>query len=1128
MQPPARALLALCSLSLCCGWLAGCTTMVPSGGIPQPVQASTAPVNSQSAASSTTPAMPAPALQSLAVAGSSGSSQMGPSTANIRYVSASGNDSGSGLSPDTSKQDIYSALVDMTNSTPGVSGGVLNLLQNDADYGAVKGQPMGLLGPNTTGGIWIMGAGDPNFVSIASITRASNVVSVVARSAVPTSSYYQVGHTISVFAVSDATFDGNFVISSVSGPTFTYSQTGADTSVSGGNGVVTPIGWIPQNNRGYDFRGQGGASGVSTGGVGPVTSTVAGQQYLGPTPITTATQTGTTVTVTVSVPTQTWVGMPVKIAGTSIAGYNGTFIVSGAPTNTTFTYENLASGLAPASGGSVMIELPSIWLSGVSDITFRDIAVTGPLPLLIGVDSNMGLVSSLPLANLHFIDCNFAVQFNSSPMPGPATWIGSNALWIYFDNCLWQANKTAAVTSDERAAVLIKSTGGATSGLIYISNSNSSGGGGVRWYKQQGSSSVYIDGFIEEGSGQSQPVFEVMSSSGSLSATIENVSIADSGDKPPAVRVPTGWAAGSSSVTVINAQSGGIATQGPMTVINTVAANLQTVAGTTDPVSSPAAQGQSGFSAGDSYNLETDAARSNFSAAAVRFQNLASQSPAQWTVAEGQGVTVTNVTGPDGTQNAGLATCTGKGPDAICGVYVYSATQTFSAGDYIVAEAWVRAGDHSSGPYVGFQGTLNLSGPAFSNTYYGSNTNANNRANASPMDDGAWQRVYIWVKVSGGGKVATRMRLDFTPTQPTIFYAPAIYFFPGKQISPPSAPILSQNSGGSLAATTYYVRATYVSGTGETLVSNETSTAAAAGNLIAVASPAAAAGASGWNVYVGNTASCPGADTGALDGPGETCEVKQNSSPLAIGANWTEPGSGRVAFGGWYTGSNGPAGETEPTNDSTNAYGDSDVADFALNTQSLPSDVTSGPTIATMQGLDFAFGGSGDSYHAILDHTNLTQNQTFIFPNQSGQVALSTAPQTWTAPQAFDTVSLNKATIGGETISAVPEGVFNAFLPGALASSYTAATFSPEHDIFVERIVVTSKTVPQGCASNAVVRVSGTQIWDSVIASSLTDSGPLNLSMQQGSSIQILLQTPAQGCGVAPQDANVAVQYRMQ
>jgi hypothetical protein len=701
-------------------------------------------------------------------------------------------------------------------------------------------------------------------------------------------------------------------------------------------------------------------------------------------------------------------------------------------------------------------------------------------------------------------------------------------LWVYFDNCLWEANKTAAVTSDERAAVLMKSTGGMTSGLVYITNSNSSGGGGVRWYKQQGSSTVNINGFVEEGASQSQPVFEVMSTSGSLAADIENVSISDSGDKPPAVRVPAGWPAGSSSVTVVDAHSGNVATQGPMTVIDTVPANLQTVAGTTTPISSPASQGQSGFGAGNLYNLNTDAARSNFSAAAVRYQNLAWQSPAQWTTAEGVGVTVTNSTAPDGTQNAGLASCTDKGPDAICGIYVYTGSQTFSPGDYIVAEVWVRAANHSSGPYTGFQGTLFVNGPSLSNTFYGSNANSNNRANASPMDDGAWQRVYIWVKVAGGGKVTTTMRLDFTPTQPTIFYAPAIYFFPGKQISPPTTPTISQAPGGSLGATSYFVRSSYVSGTGESLASNEASLAVAGGSLITAVSPPAVPGASGWNVYVGNTASCPGVGSGALSGPGESCEVKQNASPLPIGTNWTEPAGGLVAFTSWYSGSNGPAGEAQPNNDSTNAYGDSDIADFALNTQSLPSNVTSGPTVATMDGLNFAFGGSGDNYHAVLDHTNLTQNQTFIFPNESGQVALSTAPNTFTAPQSFDSITANKLSVGGDSFSAVPEAVFSALIPGNLNTAYTAATFAPQHAVTVERVLVTLKTAPQACGSNAIVRVSGTKWWDSVLAANPTDSGPINLPMDLGSTIQVLVQTPAQGCAVTPADANVTIQYKMQ
>jgi hypothetical protein len=436
--------------------------------------------------------------------------------------------------------------------------------------------------------------------------------------------------------------------------------------------------------------------------------------------------------------------------------------------------------------------------------------------------------------------------------------------------------------------------------------------------------------------------------------------------------------------------------------------------------------------------------------------------------------------------------------------------------------------DHSAGPYVGFQGTLNLSGPTFSDTYYGSNTNANNRANASPMDDGAWQRVYMWVKLTGGGKVTTRMRLDFSPTQPTLFYAPAIYFFPGKQIAPPSGPQVSQGSGGSLAATNYYVRSTYVSGTGETLASAETAVAVSAANVISVSSPAAVPGATGWNVYVGNTASCPGVDSGAITGGGETCEVKQNASPIPIGTDWIEPSAGRLTFTGWYTGSTGPAGETPPTNDSTNAYGDSEIADFALNVQSVPSDIPGGPTVATMQGLDFAFGGSGDNYHAILDHNNFTSNQTYIFPNQSGQIALSNVAQNWTAPQNFDSLSANKVTIGGESVSAAPESVFSAFLPGALSTNYTAASFSPEHGVIVDRIVVSLKTQPETCAANAIVRVAGAKTWDSVIAAGVTDSGPINLPMDSGTPILVLLQTAAQGCVITPQDANVAVHYRMQ
>jgi hypothetical protein len=99
-------------------------------------------------------------------------------------------------------------------------------------------------------------------------------------------------------------------------------------------------------------------------------------------------------------------------------------------------------------------------------------------------------------------------------------------------------------------------------------------------------------------------------------------------------------------------------------------------------------------------------------------------------------------------------------------------------------------------------------------------------------------------------------------------------------ITAPAAPTLTSSAGGTLAATTYYVKTTYVTAAGETLPSAESSLAVAANNVLGVTSPAAQSGATGYNVYVSTS-------TGT--------ETKQNSAPIAIGTNWTEPTSGLIA-----------------------------------------------------------------------------------------------------------------------------------------------------------------------------------------------------------------------------------------
>lgn len=69
------------------------------------------------------------------------------------------------------------------------------------------------------------------------------------------------------------------------------------------------------------------------------------------TPITTASESSTTVTITTSSPTPGLIsGDKVTVAGVSVAGYNGTFVVTGISGNT-FTY-TAASGLGAGSGGT--------------------------------------------------------------------------------------------------------------------------------------------------------------------------------------------------------------------------------------------------------------------------------------------------------------------------------------------------------------------------------------------------------------------------------------------------------------------------------------------------------------------------------------------------------------------------------------------------------------------------------------------------------------------------------------------------------------------------------------------------------------------------------------------------------
>jgi len=100
--------------------------------------------------------------------------------------------------------------------------------------------------------------------------------------------------------------------------------------------------------------------------------------------------------------------------------------------------------------------------------------------------------------------------------------------------------------------------------------------------------------------------------------------------------------------------------------------------------------------------------------------------------------------------------------------------------------------------------------------------------------------------------------------------------------TPAAAPTLSSTAGGALPPTTYYVRVVY---NGYATPSAESVLAVAGGNVLVVHSPPAVVlplVTTTYDVYVGTSSGT---------------ETKQNTAPINIGTNWTEPNTGLVAGG---------------------------------------------------------------------------------------------------------------------------------------------------------------------------------------------------------------------------------------
>ena len=126
-------------------------------------------------------------------------------------------------------------------------------------------------------------------------------------------------------------------------------------------------------------------------------------------------------------------------------------------------------------------------------------------------------------------------------------------------------------------------------------------------------------------------------------------------------------------------------------------------------------------------------------------------------------------------------------------------------------------------------------------------------------------------------------------------------------------------------------------------------------------------------------------------------------------------------------------------------------------------------------------------------------------------------------------LSTYKLHLGSEALTASPRGEQNIFLPGALTSTWTGATWAPDKGVTVTRVQVQAKTAPAGCTTNAVVRLTdGASPVNLSISGAANDSGNIAQNYAAGTPLTLSVQTAAAGCTTSPADANVTIQYRMQ
>jgi hypothetical protein len=123
----------------------------------------------------------------------------------------------------------------------------------------------------------------------------------------------------------------------------------------------------------------------------------------------------------------------------------------------------------------------------------------------------------------------------------------------------------------------------------------------------------------------------------------------------------------------------------------------------------------------------------------------------------------------------------------------------------------------------------------------------------------------------------------------------------------------------------------------------------------------------------------------------------------------------------------------------------------------------------------------------------------------------------------------NGLSLGGDSaFSASPRSTLTVFFPGALTATWTQLTWVTTKPIISIQIRTQAKTAPVGCTPNAVIRIGdGATNVDTTITA-LANGGAIGTSWGAPTTITVAVLTAAAGCGTAPSDVTLFMEYRTQ